>query len=68
MSKWTTYAGITEVTSLPVMERIPLIINKVIPEMTPFIDRIDRNVFGDKETPSWCRLRQVMISLVHSLH
>ena len=49
MSKWTTYAGITEVTSLPVMERIPLIINKVIPEMTPFIDRIDRNVFGDKE-------------------
>ena len=49
MSKWTTYAGITEVTSLPIMERIPLIINKVIPEMTPFIDRIDRNVFGDKE-------------------
>lgn len=49
MSKWTTYAGITEVTSLPVMERIPLIINKVIPEMTLFIDRIDRNVFGDKE-------------------
>lgn len=51
MSKWSTYAGITEVTSLPVMERIPFIITKVIPEMTPFIDRIDRNVFGDKENP-----------------
>lgn len=49
MSKWATYAGITEVTSLPVMERIPLIITKVIPEMTPLIDRIDRNVFGDHE-------------------
>lgn len=49
MSKWTTNAGITEVTSLPVMERIPFIITKVIPEMTPPIDRIDRNVFGDHE-------------------
>ena len=56
MSKWFTPEGIREVITLPLKERIPFIINKVIPEIVSPIYRIDRNVFGDREN-SWCRLK-----------
>ena len=47
--KWFTPEGIREVNTLPLKERIPFIINKVIPEIVSPIYRIDRNVFGDRE-------------------
>jgi hypothetical protein len=49
MSKWFTPEGIREVIALPPKERIPFIINTVIPGLVSPTYRIDRNVFGDRE-------------------